>query len=603
MILQEAILHIPLSQYAFANSERNLTIRIRVAKDNLTDCVLWYGDRVQPGDPIVFTAVYMKKILSDMHFDYYDATFETPYDRVCYYFELKDPEETRFYYADICAKYLPVERSEFYQYPFIRREEICEEPKWFREAIVYNIFPDSFATGKTYISGKPTEAAFEGNVVRGKLGGCLKGITENVDYLKNLGVNAIYINPIFAAGEYHKYDLLDYFHIDPCFGTNDDFKELVDTFHANGIRVIIDGVFNHCGWHFPAFEDVVQKGEASGKKEWFYGLQFPVIRPEDPEEYPNYECFGYERMMPKLDTANPEVADFICKVGRYWVEEFHTDGWRLDVASEINDALWRRFYREVKEVNPEAILIGEVWETANHWLDGTIFDSTMNYDFRKHCKRFFGEESISSAAFDSRVTNMRMRYREQTVFAQLNLLDSHDVSRFYSLCNEHEWQYRLALIFQMTFPGMPSVFYGDELGITGIEEADYRQAMPWKQACKAKATEEKELREKSFEQNSPDSLFTFMRSLIQLRRKEELLRRGDFRTVYTQEKGGLYIYERYSATERIRVMINRNEEPMDVAAFLAEPGSGQSEILLVHGLLGSKLDGYGYVIIKGRVEE
>ena len=142
MILQEAILHIPLSQYAFANSERNLTIRIRVAKDNLTDCVLWYGDRVQPGDPIVFTAVYMKKILSDMHFDYYDATFETPYDRVCYYFELKDPEETRFYYADICAKYLPVERSEFYQYPFIRREEICEEPKWFREAIVYNIFPD-----------------------------------------------------------------------------------------------------------------------------------------------------------------------------------------------------------------------------------------------------------------------------------------------------------------------------------------------------------------------------------------------------------------------------------------------------------------------------
>ena len=495
------------------------------------------------------------------------------------------------------------DRSEYYQLPFNHRADIVRPPEWAKDAIIYNIFPDSFATGKTYISGRPTESTFKGNVVRGKLGGCLKGITENVDYLKKLGVNAIYINPIFAAGEYHKYDLLDYFHIDPCFGTNDDFKELVDTFHANGIRVIIDGVFNHCGWHFPAFEDVVQKGEASDKKDWFYGLQFPVIRPEDPEEYPNYECFGYERMMPKLDTANPEVADFICKVGRYWVEEFHTDGWRLDVASEINDALWRRFYREVKEVNPEAILIGEVWETANHWLDGTIFDSTMNYDFRKHCKRFFGEESISSAAFDSRVTNMRMRYREQTVFAQLNLLDSHDVSRFYSLCNEHEWQYRLALIFQMTFPGMPSVFYGDELGITGIEEADYRQAMPWKKACKAKAIEEKELREKSFEQNSPDALFTFMRSLIQLRRKEELLRRGDFRTVYTQEKGGLYIYERYSATERIRVMINRNEEPMDVAVFLAEPGSGQSEILLVHGLLGSKLDGYGYVIIKGRVEE
>ncbi len=600
---KSAILHIPMSQYAYGTDEEHVTIRLRTAKDDIKRCRLYFGDRACRLTPVIFTEAEMHVVAGSELFDYYEVKLVRPYKRLCYYFRLESETEEIYYYGDCFSAKLVDDRSEYYQLPFNHRADIVRPPEWAKDAVIYNIFPDSFATGKTYISGKPTEAAFEGNVVRGKLGGCLKGITENVDYLKNLGVNAIYINPIFAAGEYHKYDLLDYFHIDPCFGTNDDFKELVDTFHANGIRVIIDGVFNHCGWHFPAFEDVVQKGEASDKKDWFYGLQFPVIRPEDPEEYPNYECFGYERMMPKLDTANPEVADFICKVGRYWVEEFHTDGWRLDVASEINDALWRRFYREVKEVNPEAILIGEVWETANHWLDGTIFDSTMNYDFRKHCKRFFGEESISSAAFDSRVTNMRMRYREQTVFAQLNLLDSHDVSRFYSLCNEHEWQYRLALIFQMTFPGMPSVFYGDELGITGIEEADYRQAMPWKQACKAKAIEEKELREKSFEQNSPDSLFTFMRSLIQLRRKEELLRRGDFRTVYTQEKGGLYIYERYSATERIRVMINRNEEPMDVAAFLAEPGSGQSEILLVHGLMGSKLDGYGYVIIKGRVEE
>ena len=432
---------------------------------------------------------------------------------------------------------------------------------------------------------KKTEKIFDGNVVRGKLGGCINGITKNVDYLKNLGVNAIYINPIFAAGEYHKYDLLDYFHIDPCFGCNDDFKKLVDTFHANGIRVIIDGVFNHCGWHFPVFEDVVQKGEQSDKKDWFYGLHFPVVRPENPEEYPNYECFGYERMMPKLNTANPEVADFICKVGRYWVEKFHIDGWRLDVASEINDALWRRFYQEIKEVNPEAILIGEVWETANHWLDGTIFDSTMNYDFRKHCKRFFGEESISSEAFDGRVTDMRMRYQEQTVFAQLNLLDSHDVSRFFSLCNGNERQYRLALIFQMTFPGMPSIFYGDELGLEGIQEADYRQPMPWNKV-------------KAYKENESDSLYVFMRNLIYLRRSENVLRRGEFRTVYTQKNGGLYIYERYSTQERIRVIINRNQESVGIGAFLIKSGNGQSEILAEHGRIGCKLEGYGYILVK-----
>lgn len=183
--------------------------------------------------------------------------------------------------------------------------------------------------------------------------------------------------------------------------------------------------------------------------------------------------------MPKLNTANLQVQEYFCKVGRYWVEEFHTDGWGLDVASEVNDGFWRKFHEEVKAVNPEAILIGEVWESANHWLDGTIFDSAMNYDFRKHCKRFFAEGSVDVAEFDGRVTDMRMRYRKQTVYAQLNILDSHDVSRFLSVCGEDRKKYKLAIIFQMCFPGIPSVFYGDELGVTGIREEEYRQPMPW----------------------------------------------------------------------------------------------------------------------------
>lgn len=315
MILQEAILHIPLSQYAFANSEMNLTIRIRVAKDNLTDCVLWYGDRVQPGDPIVFTAVYMKKILSDMHFDYYDATFETPYDRVCYYFELKDPEETRFYYADICAKYLPVERSEFYQYPFIRREEICEEPKWFREAIVYNIFPDSFASGHREIVGQGKEMEWQNGIrLKSRLGGTIQGIRENLDYIQKLGFNCIYLNPVFTAGEYHKYDLLDYFHVSPNMGTDEEFRELVQDIHNRGMHIVIDGVFNHCSWYFPQFSDVVEKGESSEYVNWFYRLQFPVIRPATEEEKPTYSCFAYERKMPKLNSSNPEERAYFMEV-------------------------------------------------------------------------------------------------------------------------------------------------------------------------------------------------------------------------------------------------------------------------------------------------
>ena len=401
-----------------------------------------------------------------------------------------------------------------------------------------------------------------------------------MEYLKNLGVNAIYINPIFVAGEYHKYDLLDYFHIDPCFGTDDDFHRLIDEFHANGLKVIIDGVFNHCGWYFFAFDDVVKKGEQSAYRDWFYGLTYPVVRPEDPEEYPGYECFGYERMMPKLNLANPETAEYFCKVGRYWVEKFHIDGWRLDVASEINDGFWRKFRECVKSVDPDAILIGEVWESAAHWLDGTMFDSTMNYDFRKHCRRFFGEQTADAGEFDSRVTDMRMRYRKQTVYAQLNLLDSHDVSRFRSLCRDEE-SFRLAVIFQMTFPGMPSVFYGDEAGLTGILEEEYRQPMPWD----------------TLDESSP--LFLLYQKAIALRKRERTLRRGEYRTLLAEPGSRVYGYERYleedGVVESVRIFLNMEEEIVTLPEELLG-----GEILWQEGLKEGQLAAKGFALIRAR---
>lgn len=581
---KSAILHIPMSQYAYGTDEEHVTIRLRAAKGDLSKCVLYYGDRACRLTPVIFTEAEMAVVAQSPLYDYWEAELTRPYKRLCYYFALEstaegegnavevgcEPEKL-LYYGDRLSDHTVDDRSEYFQLPFNHRADIVRPPEWAQDAVIYNIFPDSFATDKGSISGRGTEVEYEGTACRGKLGGTLRGIRENVDYLGELGVNAIYINPIFAAGEYHKYDLIDYFRVDPCFGTNEDFRELVDTFHAHGIRVIIDGVFNHCGWHFPAFEDVVQKGEASEYKDWFYRLTYPVVRPEDPEEYPGYECFGYERMMPKLDTAHPEVAEYLCRVGRYWIEEFGIDGWRLDVASEIDDGFWRQFHRAVKSVNPDAILIGEVWETANHWLDGTIFDSTMNYDFRKHCKRFFAEVSEDAAEFDGRVTDLRMRYRRQTVYAQLNVLDSHDVSRFLSVCHEDRQRYKLAVLFQMTFPGMPSIFYGDEQGLTGIEEEDYRQPMPW---------------------GRNGELFPFFRSLIRLRKEEELLRRGDWRTCYAQEGGGLYVYERYGTDGAIRVIINRNEAAEDVSRHL------KAGILMQEGLDGSRLSGMGFVIVK-----
>lgn len=570
---KNSILHIPMSEYAHGITENKVVIRLRTARDDITKCTLFYGDRSCRKTPVIFSSQRMEVVAQDEFFDYYETTLTDCYKRLCYYFQLEKDEEQVLYYGDLFSYETVDDRSEYYQFPYNHKADIASPPGWVKDAVIYNIFPDSFATSKKYISGKSTEKIYNNQKVKGKLGGTINGITENLDYLKNLGFNAIYINPIFTAGEYHKYDLLDYFQIDPCFGTNEDFKKLVDTAHSMGIKVIIDGVFNHCSWRFFAFEDVVKNGEKSKYKDWFNNVKFPVIRPDNPEDYPEYECFGYERMMPKMNTSNPEVVDYFCKVCKYWIREFNIDGWRLDVASEVNSDFWRVFRKAAKEENPDVVIIGEVWETAKYWLDGTQFDSTMNYDFRKHCRYFFAENKIDALQFDTRVTNMRMRYRKNIFYAQLNLLDSHDVSRFYSLCGEDSDKMKLAILFQMTFIGAPCVFYGDEQGLTGIKECDYRQKMIWDKR----------------------ELFTFYKKAIKLRNENEELRRGDYKTIKAEKESKIYSYCRYINDSEIYVVLNSGENTEALPKEVLN-----KTVIWSNGIEGNSIKGYGFLIVSNK---
>ena len=303
----EAIQHIPMSQQAHGIDPNHVVFRLRAGRDDLKHCTLFYADRACRLTPVVFSSIEMQVEAQDEWFDYFQVILESPYKRICYFFELDDGTQKLLYYGDFFTDHRVDDRSEYYQLPFNHPADIAAPPAWAQDAVVYNIFPDSFATGRRFISGKSSEKEWNGQITRGKLGGTLRGVIENLDYIQELGATCIYMNPIFAAGEYHKYDLLDYHHIDPCFGTDEDFRQLVNDCHARGMRVIIDGVFNHVGWNFFAFDDAVRNGENSKYKNWFYHLQFPVERPEDPETYPTYECFGYERMMPKTNTCNPEV--------------------------------------------------------------------------------------------------------------------------------------------------------------------------------------------------------------------------------------------------------------------------------------------------------
>lgn len=568
---REAVLHIPMSRFAHSVGERRVVIRLRAAKDDLRECRLFYADRACREDPVTLTKVDMPRVACDELFDFFEVELQSPYSRICYYFELYDGVETLLYYDDCFHTGSATARMHYYQLPYIHRADCVDIPDWAYDAVVCNIFPDSFATSRRSISGQPTEAKCGELTTHGRLGGTISGIRENIDYLRELGFNCIYLNPIFAAGHYHKYDIIDYYRVDPCFGTNEDLRELVKVCHQNGMRVILDGVFNHCSWEFFAFEDVVQKGAESEYLNWFYDVRLPVVRPDNPEDIPGYECFAYERLMPKLATDNPAVEAYFCDVGKYWLREYDIDGWRLDVANEINDGFWRAFRAAVRSVKPDCLLIGEVWETAAHWLNGDMFDSSMNYNMRRYCQDFFADGVLSAEQFDWRVTDMLMRYRANIAFGQLNLLDSHDVSRFLTICGGNEAIYKLAVLFQIGFTGIPSVFYGDEMGITGAAESEYRAPMRW---------------------SGESGLYDFFRQALALRSSQPALCRGNYRMITAQSDGGLYIFSRSYKGQSVLFALNRSDKA-------ADPGDALSgEPIMTDGVsTATSIAPFGYYVV------
>lgn len=578
MIDRKGILHIPNSNYAYAPDEQHFCVRLRASRGNLRACTLYYADRACQTTPIAFTAVPMEEVAADRDFSYFEVCFPTPYSRVGYFFKLEDADEWTYYYAGIYTKSLADVtidgkildgRSEYYQYPAILRSELVQVPRWLQEACVYNIFPDSFADGTKSLSGTSREMLLEGGeYCRVNHGGTIRGITENLDYIQSLGCNCIYLNPVFTAVSYHKYDTIDYYHVDPCFGTNEDLRFLVEEAHRRDMRVILDGVFNHCGSCFFAFKDVIEKGRDSEYCDWFYDIPLPV---NVENGVPNYSCFAYVPEMPKLNTANPKVQKYFADVCRYWVGEYKIDGWRLDVANEVSKDFWRCFKRAAREANPECVLIGEVWENAQDWLKYDLFDSTMDYDFRRHCRDFFALRSIDAAEFDARITDLRMRYPEPYWRAQLNLLDSHDVARFLSLCQGSLDRFKQAIVFQMIFPGVPSVFYGDELGIQGLQEPEYRRPMPW--------------------EDGSGELLEFYRNAIKL---HGLTASGKwrFRTVQAEPGSMLYSFRMEEAERFVTAYFNCGAK--SVRAELPE----KAEILLQNHYAGVCLEPDGFLVYK-----
>ena len=389
-----------------------------------------------------------------------------------------------------------------------------------------------------------------------------------MDYLQELGVNALYLNPVFSSASNHRYHTYDYMQVDPLLGGDAALRELLDAAHARDMHVVLDGVFNHASRGFWAFHHILECGGNSPYIDWFTVHDWP-LRPyeHDADRPANYDAWWNQPALPKFNIQNPGVRRYLLDVARHWID-FGADGWRLDVPEEIDDAaFWHAFRETVKAGNPDAYIVGEIWHEAKNWLQGDRFDAVMNYVFSRLALGFFAADTLNTeykpggyslVTLDARdlaagVHHMYSIYSWEVAQAQMNLLGSHDTARTLWIVNGDESAVRLCTLFQMTMPGAPCVYYGDEIGLTGANDPFCRGAYPWHDES---------------QQNRP--LLDFYRRAIALRNNHAVLRTGGFEVVYAEHD--VFGFRRSLAQQTALVLFNRGDAATQVDVDLSKAG-------------------------------
>jgi neopullulanase len=443
-----------------------------------------------------------------------------------------------------------------------------QTPEWVRDAVFYQIFPDRFARSERVPKPANLEPWDSPPTVFGFKGGDLLGVVEHLDYLQDLGVTAIYFNPIFQSAANHRYHTHDYWRVDPILGGNEALRVLLDEAHRRGMRVVLDGVFNHASRGFFQFHHIVENGPASPYLDWFIVNRHPLRPYHAPKGQHGYEAWWNLPALPKLNVKTPAVRRFLWDVARFWIE-FGADGWRLDVPAEIDDdEFWREFRKRVKEANPDAYIVGEIWHEAQRWLKGDQFDAVMNYLFTKACLGFIVGDNLlrsevaqsgyhqirtlDARAFGAEIERVLKLYPREVTEVQLNLLGSHDTPRFKTLARGDDSAYRLATLCEMTYPGAPSIYYGDEIGLAGEHDPGCRGGFPWDPAC------------------WDEELHDCVRRCIALRHAYPALRRGDFCLLHAGQN--VVAYGRRLGAETLIVVLNNGRQPetvdLSVAGYL-----------------------------------
>ena len=531
------IIHTPDSGYAYPLDKNTLRLVLKVARgEKFKEVAVLWNNKYDFAKLRRFAR--MRLLCSDALHDYYVCDLSSPDVRFAYVFLLTRPNDTEYYFSEegLTSEYdFKHGYYTFFQYPFINEADVIMPVPWAKKAIFYQIFVDRFCRGDTEKDDTYITQAWDAvPAAKDFAGGDLKGITEKLDTIQDMGFNTLYLTPIFKSPSNHKYNITDYTRVDPIFGTNEDLYDFIHATHARGMRVVLDAVFNHCDESNPLFADVKEKGKKSEFYDWF------IVHGDHPEKYDaktcNYEIFADCPYMPKWNTSDPKVREYLVNIALTYLS-WGVDGLRLDVADEMAHAFWRKFRETVKEKYPNALLIGEVWHENGMYLGGDEFDGVMNYKLQKVFADYFAGDLLTAEEAAEKINRVVMRHRRQTNAMMLNFLDNHDTPRFLRQCGENEEDLRAALVALYFSAGMPCVLYGTELPLTGDGDPDCRRTYDWAQKPR-------------------HALF-----LRELARTRKTLPDGEF---YATAEHGFLTLVRENETERVKAYFGKAETDGDV---------------------------------------
>ena len=602
-------------------------LRLRCARENLDSVILVFNDAL----------IELEKLYNDRLFDYYETFVQLGTEQVFYYFEIHCGQMTCYYNnVGLCNSV-----EEYYNFTMTPG---FHTPDWAKGAVFYQIYVDRFYNGdrsndveddEYFYIGEGTSKVTDWNKypaamgVREFYGGDIAGVMQKLDYLQELGVEVLYLNPIFVSPSNHKYDIQDYDYVDPHFGrivkdegevlqrdengnlkadptypnksasryicrvtdkenleaSNQLFAEFVEEVHRRGMKVILDGVFNHCGsfnkWldreciyeNAPGYEKGAYVAEDSPYNTFF------KFRERQWPYNPHYDGWWGHDTLPKLNyEESPSLFDYIMHVGRKWVSPpYNVDGWRLDVAADLgqsgeyNHYFWKEFRRNVKEANPDALVLAEHYGDPTEWLKGDEWDTVMNYDafmepltwfltgVEKHSDEYRQDQLGNPDSFFGSMRHFMTRFHTQSLLVAMNELSNHDHSRFLTRTNRKVGRtaylgpeaagegidksiMRLAVMIQMTWPGAPTIYYGDEAGLCGWTDPDNRRAYPW-------GSEDQEL-------------IDFHKEIIRIHKDYQALKTGSILFLHGQYS--FISYGRFDEQDKFVIAINSGEQPVSI---------------------------------------